>query len=113
MMPPKRTRKKTRNEISTGMKRAALSRSSKPAFAPLEAATNGAAICTSCVGTVCMWSDAVVVKRECYKTETNIINNRAERDSAVAPDHRRSFWSTVTPGVRDDDAARSAECHRQ
>jgi hypothetical protein len=54
MIPPKRMRKKTRNEISTGLKRAAHIRCRKFAFAPLEATASDAAICTSCVGTVCI-----------------------------------------------------------
>src|SRR5215212_1061665 len=53
MMPPKRMRKKTRNEISTELNRAPHSRRRKFAFAPLDK-LNGAAICTSAVGTVCI-----------------------------------------------------------
>src|SRR6185503_5928698 len=54
MMPPKRMRKKTRNEISTGLKRAAHSRPNRLAFASLGATTKGAAISTSWVGTGCI-----------------------------------------------------------
>src|SRR6185369_993286 len=55
-MPPKTMRKKTRNEMSTGWKRAAHTRRKRLASAVLEArAIGGAAICTSCVGTVCIF----------------------------------------------------------
>src|SRR6185369_5318923 len=52
MMPPKTMRKKTRNEISTGSNKATHSRRRTLACPRLE--TTGAAICTSCVGTVCI-----------------------------------------------------------
>src|SRR5688572_32417929 len=98
MMAPKRMRKKTRKEISTGLKRAAHSRCKKLTFAPLEVTTYGAAIGTSCVGTVCILIYAVNGKDVLRHSHDPRVSDYMREEKGFVPgDHIRRKPSSSYP----------------
>src|SRR5262245_651626 len=76
-MPPKTMRKKTRNEISTGLKRAAHSRWKTPGVGPVT--TEGSADCTCSVGTVSLNIDSCRHSRSYLPCDSSLpkVHNRS------------------------------------